>query len=158
MVKTKVINYYGTHALLTVDANIMGYKEDKAHFVITGTIWKATKAGKKDKRCNDCIACGCLHDEIIKAFPQLANLVALHGADMDGVPSYVVENGWYFIKLKDIKDVMKHFRVTEETAKSIIDTLTTKEEVEAYCQVMMPTWKKAADDVIAEHKLELLTY
>ena len=102
MVKTKVINYYGTHALLTVDANIMGYKGGRAHFVVTGTIWKATRAGKKDKRCNDCIACGCLHDEIIKAFPQLANLVTLHGADMDGVPSYAVEDGWYFIKLKDL--------------------------------------------------------
>jgi hypothetical protein len=39
---------------------------------------------------------GCCHDEILKHWPQFTDLAALHMSDIDGVPMYAVENGWYY--------------------------------------------------------------
>lgn len=39
---------------------------------------------------------GCMHDEIMKRFPELAPLAALHLSDDRGVPMYAEENGWYW--------------------------------------------------------------
>lgn len=35
--------------------------------------------------------------ELIKHFPDYADLVALDGSDIDGVPTCAVENGWYYL-------------------------------------------------------------
>lgn len=44
---------------------------------------------------NQCQSGGCMHDEVLKHFPKFADIVALHLSDIDGVPSYAAENGWY---------------------------------------------------------------
>jgi hypothetical protein len=41
---------------------------------------------------------GANHEEILKRFPQFADLAKLHLADIDGVPMHVVANGWYWLK------------------------------------------------------------
>ena len=41
--------------------------------------------------------CGCLHERILKAFPQYADLVAMHLSDIDGVPMHAEANGWYVL-------------------------------------------------------------
>lgn len=38
---------------------------------------------------------GCIHDEIVKHFPALAPLVAMHLSDIDGAPMHAVGNGIY---------------------------------------------------------------
>jgi len=38
---------------------------------------------------------GCLHDEILAVWPDLAPLVALHLSDDDGVPMHAEANGYY---------------------------------------------------------------
>ncbi len=43
------------------------------------------------------VACGCLHAEILAAWPELADVVALHLSDADGVPMHAVANGWYWL-------------------------------------------------------------
>ena len=38
---------------------------------------------------------GCMHDEILKRFPRLKPLVALHLSDISGAPMHAEANGWY---------------------------------------------------------------
>lgn len=40
-------------------------------------------------------SCGCQHDEILKFFPDLADMAALHLSDINGVPMHAEFNGWY---------------------------------------------------------------
>lgn len=40
---------------------------------------------------------GCCHDEILKHWPDLADLAALHLSDIDGQPMHAEANGWYWL-------------------------------------------------------------
>ena len=42
-------------------------------------------------------SCGCMHDDIIKHFPEFADMAALHLSDIDGSPSHAAENGLYWL-------------------------------------------------------------
>lgn len=48
------------------------------------------------RRDDGIVAWGCLHDEILKAWPDLADAVALHLSDEDGAPMHAAANGWYW--------------------------------------------------------------
>lgn len=63
-------------------------------FSITGTIWEKGKA-RIDRNH---ICSGCIHDEIVKAHPELKIFVNLHLCDYSGIPMYAVENGFYHLK------------------------------------------------------------
>lgn len=56
-------------------------------FSITGEIYIP--------RRNDCEACGCLHEEIAKAFPELAPYIKWHLTGSDG-PMHYIENTLYW--------------------------------------------------------------
>lgn len=74
-------------------------KNGHADFSLTGTMYYGTKRG--DSNIN---ICGCIHDEILYAFPELEIFAKLHLSDFFGVPMYAVENGMYHLK-NGTKDV-----------------------------------------------------
>lgn len=43
------------------------------------------------------VAGGANHDEILKLWPDLADLAAMHLSDMDGAPIHAEANGWYHL-------------------------------------------------------------
>lgn len=58
------------------------------YFSVTGDLYGPT--GRHE-------ACGMLHDEILAAWPHLANAIALHLSDIDGLPMHAEANGWYWL-------------------------------------------------------------
>jgi hypothetical protein len=120
---------------------------------------------------------GAIHDEILKAFPQLADIAALHLSDIDGKPMHSFENGKYwagFTKWEDgnIKHLSQLWRISEKSAEKLsYDALNTQcQEIEVetgeivleetllkeFHDRQIPRWKQEADAVIKKHALELV--
>jgi len=68
-------------------------KNGHQDFAITGDIYT------KDKPMTDryCIKGGCIHEDILKARPDLKIFVNLHLCDFDGIPMHPTANGFYFL-------------------------------------------------------------
>lgn len=80
---------YGPKAYIRVTAGLRHLAGNAlAYFSVTGEIWDQPNA-------RDCAACGCLHDDILKGWPALAPIVALHLSDSNGAPMHAEANGWY---------------------------------------------------------------
>lgn len=120
---------------------------------------------------------GAIHDEILKAFPQLADIAALHLSDIDGKPMHSFENGKYwagFTKYQDAnsKHLADLWRISQDDAAGLLyDALNDKSheiEVETgeivleetllkeFHDRQIPRWKQEADAAIKKHSLELV--
>lgn len=120
---------------------------------------------------------GAIHDEILKAFPQLADIAALHLSDIDGKPLNSFENGKYwagFTKYQDAnsKHLADLWRINQDDAAGLLyDALNDKcheIEVETGEIVLEETllkefhdrqiqrWKQEADNVIKKYTLEII--
>ena len=79
---------------LVVTASTHTIGEQAPYFSVTGELWDSAgwyKRGGPDGRLREC---GCVHERALRAFPQLAPLVALHLADATtGTPMHALENG-----------------------------------------------------------------
>jgi hypothetical protein len=69
-------------------------KNGHQDFAITGDIYQKGKP-KTDRYF---LAGGCIHEDIIKARPDLKIFVDLHLCDYKGIPMYAVENGFYHLR------------------------------------------------------------
>jgi hypothetical protein len=97
-------------------------------------------------------ACGAMHDEILRWFPKLAPVVALHLSDDTGAPMYDVENGAYWLGLTKWQAfsaayVARHFRITEDEAQTLVGL--TRSDVEAWVETQRPRWQREADEACA---------
>lgn len=115
-------------------------------FAITGDIYKNNKFQMG----------GCIHEEILKHFPEFKIFVDLHLRDIKGVPMYPVVNGYYFLKNSSINVLQKHLRCNDEEL-NIIKKATSEKEF-AYlihkCGIIKK-WEEEAEKGIKE--LEKLT-
>jgi len=177
----------GSHRYrLEVDAKLHQIGQQKPYFSITGELWRANSAGQRDARFNDCQACGCLHDDILKASPGLADLVAMHLSDVDGIPAYAESNGWFWLagylsypnrqyaeyhgaseysartSAECLRIFADHCRITLEEAKRIAklcdgkDNDLVRQRWAKQCEAMKPRWAKEAAAMIAKYGLEVV--
>ncbi len=117
---------------------------------------------------------GCLHDESLAAAPQLADLIALHLSDADGVPMYAAANGWYWLQgavpdtteryhagngmpsrspERCLAGLAKHLRISLDEAHTLLPL--SRAEFYAYVEAQRPRWKQEAQAAIAAHGLEV---
>jgi hypothetical protein len=71
-------------------------RREHGHFSVTGDLYTSRRAYDLGSE-SAIIACGCLHAEILRAFPELAQIVALHLSDVTtGEPMHAESNASYF--------------------------------------------------------------
>lgn len=151
-----------------IEANAILHKigDQKPYFSVTGRI---VENGRES-------VSGTIHQEILKAFPELDDLVAMHLSDMDGKPMHSFENGKYwagFTKWEDghIKYLSQLWRISEKSAERLCyDSLMeetynikadTGEDVlpetllKEFHDRQLPRWKQEADNIIKKYKLEV---
>lgn len=81
---------YGPRATITVEAGLHKLDGNKRpYFSVTGHIQVP------DRR--DCETGGCIHGEILRHWPELAPVVALHLSDDTATPMHSEANGWYWL-------------------------------------------------------------
>lgn len=80
-------------------------KNGHQDFAITGTIWE------KGKPLTDrnTIAGGRIHDDILKAHPELKIFVDLHLCDFSGAPMHAQGNGFYHIRKMTKQEFIEYF-------------------------------------------------
>lgn len=82
---------YGAGAELKYTAELAGFAGQNPYFSVTAEVSTAAS-----RRRNDIEAGGCIHDLVLKHFPEVAPVVALHLSDMDGVPMHAAANALYW--------------------------------------------------------------
>lgn len=128
-------------------------KNGHADFSITGDIYEKGKP-RTDRNH---IAGGCIHDEILKAKPELKLFIDLHLADSKGVPMYAIENGYYHLKNEDktpeerLAIVKDYLRLSDEE----LATIATAEDKLHFTYLIhslkLPAkWKAQADEAIKQ--------
>lgn len=131
-------------------------------FSINADIYEANKP-KIDKYQ---IACGCLHKEILEHFPEFKLFVDLHLCDWEGIPTYAVENGFYYLKngfnnksLNETDFATKFCKIYNLTIEQFNLLKEAKSEIHYYLILkdsdILQSWKKLANEAIK--KLEKLT-
>lgn len=86
---SRTISYYKSPANMRVTAGLHALGEQRPYFSVTAEIIENRHGGIS--------ACGCMHEEVLKHFPSLAKIVALHLSDDDGKPMHAKANGWYWL-------------------------------------------------------------
>jgi hypothetical protein len=149
-----------------IEANAILHKigNQKPYFSLTGRI---VEGGRESGG-------GAIHDEILKAFPQLADIAALHLSDIDGKPMHSFENGRYwagFTKWEEAnsKHLSNLWRISQDDAAGLLhDALMAKlwqdgdgdtlpeTLLKEFHDNQIPRWKQEADAAIKKHKLTLV--
>lgn len=110
-------------------------------FAVTGELYErhGTWSGKaQHENGREPDACGAIHGEILKAFPGLAPLVALHLSDPDGVPMHAAANAAYFIREGKRDAAARTLRVAEA------DLPAEAEDVPAFVEAQRARWSEEA--------------
>ena len=90
----KVINKFDDKFDIVVTVRLNDEcKNGHQDFSITGTTYKP---GLRSDRAT--LSGGCIHDEILKHFPEFKIFIDLHLCDFNGVHMYIVENGFHHLK------------------------------------------------------------
>lgn len=72
----------GRRFILLARGELHRIGRQRPYFAVGGETYYATSNGSRDLRHRDCASCGCLHDEIRKHVPVLANVIRWHGCDV----------------------------------------------------------------------------
>lgn len=150
---------------ITVIGNQPGY------FSLTGEITDPMRPGR-----DNVVACGCLHDEITKAWPDLADAEAMHLSNADtGEPMHASANGWYWYAGAVVEAGLEkpqgagkyigeptggrscaaifadHCRIGESLASELIQKRLTSQQFHEWIGEQRPRWQAQADAIKARY-------
>ena len=129
--------------------------------------------------------CGTQHDLILEQCPDLAPLADLHLSDINGVPMYAVENGWYWLEgaaggwgsrfhgaqapgvepEKCLRILAGHLRISNRESQNLLGItnhtvqrnglITAKQGFARYVELLKPHWRAEADVAIECFNLQI---
>ncbi len=161
MIRTTKLNARET---LTATLKISRVGNASGFFSLTGEI-----------RDDGIVAWGCLHDEILKAWPDLADAVALHLSDEDGAPMHAQANGWYWYAGAVVEAghpkpegagryigeatqgrsctaiFAGHARITMDEAQQLVERRLSLQQFAEWIDAQRPRWKAEADAAVAKY-------
>lgn len=105
-------------------------------FAITGEIYIPG--------ARDCEACGCIHDDLAKAFPELAPLIKWHLTSSDS-PMHYIANTVYHASNRDL-DAARAAAVWPDATDA--ELMVSKEELTAALQARQPALVKEFRDAM----------
>lgn len=126
--------------------------DDECHnmtcdFSITGNVYEQKRNGEWEHYTG-----GCIHDVIVRHFPELKKFIPLHLSNYLGQPMYPEANGQYHIKQSGIKVAMEYMRCQPEEFTSL--SFYCENEDRPYFKYLLfklglvDRWKKEADEFI----------
>ena len=120
-------------------------------FAITGELWEVGDTYRRGPS-----TCGCIHNEIIKYYPEFQLLVDLHLSDGNGLPMYALENGFYHLQgvqgvaAYDHTCTLEYFaeymRISIQKAQALVDHCHRKIEFALFVKAMEPIYLQEATD------------
>ena len=118
-------------------------KNGYCDFAITGTIYRKKSNGTWEDALS-----GCIHEEILKYFPEFSDFVALHLSNSHGQPMCAVENGIYWLK-EDLKKGADYLGISEDLARTLC--LSDKEyfKYQLFATGIVSEWREKAKKAIA---------
>ena len=143
--KSKNYNKDGVQYRIKFELSLDDDCKNKVYeFSLTGQIEEQRKNG----RWVD-FAGGCIHEEILKHFPELEPFAKLHLCNYLGQPMYSIENGFYWLE-KDYTKMCALFRITEQEGKKF-KLCSDKEyfKYKLFESGLVEEWKKEADEAIS---------
>lgn len=129
---------------LVVEAQLRALGNQAPYFSVTGELWDS-EGWYRNGQDGRMRACGCLHDEILAAFPKLAPVVALHLSDENGVPMHALANSRYFAEQGEIDNAARTLRVDP----SEVPQGVSEDDFAAFVVAQRPRWKREADEARA---------
>jgi hypothetical protein len=157
---------WGTRPSYTLSATAKLYSlgDQAPYFSLTGELCNLRKR-------NDPVEMGgCMHEELVREWPELAPLAAIHLSDENGVPMHAVDNGAYWLGFSVYKTAtvqgnkevdLPYFpyfcnlwRVSEEEARAIYMRVSDSEFPKKAALTdeatwMADRWKAEADKALA---------
>lgn len=104
----------------------------------------------------ECSSAGRIHDEILKVFPSMADIISLHLSDIDGTPIHALEDGFYNWSRGDYDEVKSLLRLTDEQLAELLDIMRGSGEKNSfanYVATQKARWKSEADAIISKYNL-----
>lgn len=118
----KIYNEDGFKYRIKVQAELIHFDgNSNAHFSITGEIKRKAKNNRWVEDCG-----GAIHEQIVKHFPRLQELVDIHLSDEDGIPMHAYDNAGYWAghsgtaTASNLPMLARHLRVREEVVRKMI--------------------------------------
>lgn len=158
---SKVIN--NGKEIMFVTGKLQYIKGNKCpYFSIIREVWEYSQRLHRETG-REAIGFGANREEILKHFPELQDFVDLHLSDIDGTPTYAVENGWYWnggteYQKYDRSILANYLRISEDAADELHNSAKTKEEFAEFVESQKERWLSEANAVIQKYSLDIPKY
>lgn len=113
--KYKETKKIGENTFIDVEIGLRYIKENfYSYFYAVGDVYELKRARKK------IISSGCIHEEILKYFPEFKTFVQLHGNSSYGMPIHMFSNIKFVIDNSKIDAICRYLGISDVMAKELI--------------------------------------